>query len=91
MLEQAIEGSMSHPYVLIQCRTLRIGTYKAKPAGVVFSSKGLEMKVPLPTGQKLMLHFLLLGFRTCFHIKIYPSHCSCRTKCDYKHINGGYS
>lgn len=56
MLEQAMDGSIPYPYVLILCRTLRIGTYKAKPLErVVFSNVGLEMKVPLPSGQNVVV------------------------------------
>ncbi|XP_034237938.1 uncharacterized protein LOC117643271 isoform X2 [Thrips palmi] len=57
MLEQAMDGSMPYPYVLILCRTLRIGTYKAKPLDrVVLTTEGLEMKIPLPTGQNVILN-----------------------------------
>jgi len=52
MLEQAMDGSMTIPYILIICRTIRIGTYKTKPSDrVVISTEGLEMKVPISSGQ----------------------------------------
>lgn len=51
LLEQAINGSLSSPYVLMECRTIRIGTYKNKPSErVVISAQGMEFTIPLPTG-----------------------------------------
>ena len=53
MLEQAAEGSILVPFALVQCRTVRIGTYKAKPSDKVgISTQGIEIKLPLPSNGK---------------------------------------
>lgn len=51
MLQQVIDGSIASPFVVVSCRTVRVGTYKEKPLEkVVISTQGLELNLALPSG-----------------------------------------
>lgn len=51
MTEEAMDLSSAYPCLAILCESVLIGSYKAKPfERVIFSTEGLEMKIPLPSG-----------------------------------------
>ena len=60
-LNQFLDGTYSGPHTFLQCRSIRIGSYKVIPSKHVgFSEKGLYISLPTLDDGNILLFFSLL-------------------------------